>query len=197
VGYDLLAGIFFILLTPFVLAAFVVFWLVNAHDHEDLARRWRSYARTRGLDFAPPEGAWPNRTAAAITWASGDATLRLTTIGREARVRTRLVVRPRVTLLGALSWICDEGAAARIRTRERPAGFTPRIVSDRVRRALLALRQRDRVTLRYQRGRVVVEWSGGEISDARLDDARRLGEAIAESVDQAFRAPARIRKPAA
>jgi hypothetical protein len=197
VGYDLLAAIFFVLMTPFVLAAFVAFWFVNARDHEELAQSWASYARTRGLDYAPPEGEWPNRTAAVIRWTNGDATLLLTTVGREAKVRTRLIVRPRATLLGALTWICDEGASARIRTRERPAGFAQRIVDERVRRALLALRQRDRVTLRYRRGRVVVEWPGGELNDARLDAARRLGEAIAESIDEAFHVPAQIRKPAA
>jgi len=197
VGYDLLAAVFFVVMTPVVLVAFVIFWVVNARDHEELATSWRRYARARSLDFAAPEGAWPNRTAPAITWTSGDATLCLTTVGREAKVRTRLTVRPRATLLGSLVWICDEGAAARVRMAERPAGFAQRIVDQRVQRALLGLRQRDRVTLGYRRGRVVVEWPGGELNDARLDEARRVGEAIARGVDEEFRRPALVRKPAA
>ena len=196
-GYDLLAAIFFVLMTPFVLAAFVAFWFVNARDHEELARSWGAYARARDLDFAPPEGEWPNRSAARISWASGDATLRITTVGREAKVRTRLVVRPRATLLGSLRWICEEGAAPRVRTAERPTGFTERLVSERVRRALLELRQRDRVTLSYRRGMLTVEWQGGERNAARLDAARRLGEALAERVAEEFHRPARLRRPAA
>jgi hypothetical protein len=197
VGYDLLAAVSFIVLTPVVIVAFVIFWFVNARDHEALAATWRSYARARGLDFEPPGGEWPNRTAPGITWTTEAATLRLTTIGREAKVRTRLVVRPRATLLGSLVWICEEGGSGAIRTAERPAGFGERIVPPDVRRALLALRQRDRVTLAYRKGRVVVEWPGGEQSEARLDEARRAGEAIAESVVAAFCRPAVERKPAA
>lgn len=196
-GYDLLAAIFFVMLTPFVIAAFIAFWFVNARDHEELARSWCSYARTRELDFVGPEGEWPNRTAAAITWTDGGASFRLTTVGREAKVRTRLVVRPRATFLGSLVWICEEGATGRVRTSERPAGIAQRIVSERVRRALLALRQRDRVSLTYRRGRVVVEWPDGELNDARLDAARRLGEALAESVDEEFRKVAERQRPAA
>lgn len=60
-----------------------------------------------------------------------------------------------------------------------------------------ALRQRDRVTLRYRRGKVTIEWPGGERSDARLDDARRLGERVAIAVAEQFRAPALATKPAA
>lgn len=196
-GYDLLAAIFFVMLTPFVIAAFVTFWIVNALDYEALAASWRSYARTRELEFIGPEGEWPNRTAAAITWTDAGASFRFTTVGREAKVRTRLVVRPRATLLGSLVWVCEEGAAARVRTSQRPAGMGQRIVSERVRRALLALRQRDRVSLTYRRGRAVVEWPGGELNDARLDAARRLGEALVESVDEEFRKVAERQRPAA
>jgi hypothetical protein len=198
VGYDLLAAIFFVLMTPVVLVAFVIFWVVNARDHEDLARSWRRYARTRALDFAQPHGEWPNRSAPAISWTSDHATLRITTVGREAKVRTRLTVRPRATLLGSLVWICDAGGAARIATKARPAGLAQRVVGERVQRALLALRQRDRVTLGYRRGRVTVEWPGGETNDARLDDARRLGDEIARSINEEFHRPALVEhEPAA
>jgi hypothetical protein len=197
VGYDLLAAVFFILLTPVVIAGFCAFWVVNARDHEALASCWQAYARARALTFVAPEGEWPNRTSAAIAWTSEGATLRLTTIGREAKVRTRLTVKPDATLLGTLLWICDEASAGRIRTSERPAGFAQRIVSPRVERALLALRQRDRVTLRYRRGRITIEWPGGELNDARLDAARRLGEEVATAVAEEFRGRALARKPAA
>jgi hypothetical protein len=197
VGYDLLAAIFAICMTPFVIAGFCVFWVVNARDHEELASCWKAYARTRSLEFIAPRGEWPNRSAAAIAWESGEAELRLTTIGREAKVRTRLTVKPRATLLGSLVWICDESFEDRVRLQERPEGFARRIVGQRVERALLSLRQRDRVTLSYRRGRITVEWPGGERSDARLDDARRLGEEVASTIDAEFRATALVRSPAA
>lgn len=200
VGYDLLVAITFVVMTPVVVVGFIVFWMVNARDHEELAALWRGYAKQRGLDFVEPEGDWPNRTAPAITWSDELAELRITAIGREARVRTRLVIRPRSTLLGTLTMAFDAaGGASDLELRERPAGFAQRIVTDGVRRLLLGFRQRDRVMVRYRRGRITVEWPGGERNDARLDEARRLGEEIARTVDREFRgtALAAVRKPAA
>lgn len=197
-GYDLLVAVTFVVMTPVVIAGFIVFWIVNARDHEELAAIWRGYAKKRGLALVEPEGEWPNRTAPAITWSDELAQLRITTVGREAAVRTRLVIRPRSTLLGALAMVVAEAGAADIELRERPAGFRHRIVTDDVRRMLLGFRQRDRVTVRYRRGRVTVEWPGGERNDARLDEARRLGDAMARTVDREFRATAlaAVRQPA-
>jgi hypothetical protein len=199
VGYDLLVAITFVVMTPVVLVGFVVFWVVNARDHEELAALWRRYAAARGLGFVEPKGDWPNRTAPAISWTDEVAALRITAIGREAKVRTRLVVRPRSTLLGTLAMSIDEAGAGDVIVRERPVGFADRILTDAVRRALLGVRQRDRVTVSYRRGRATVEWPGGERNDARLDEARRVGEEIARTIDAEFRAPATsvARKPAA
>ena len=166
-GYDLLAAVFFIVMTPAVIAGFALFWVVNARDREELASRWREYAARRGLDFVEAQGDWPNRTAPAIEWKDADATVQITAVGREARVRTRLVVRPRGALLGTLAVSIDGGGAGAIAVRARPEGLAPRIFSERVRRAILGFRQRDRVTLVYRRGRVIVEWPGGEQNDAR------------------------------
>lgn len=198
-GYDLLVAVTFVILTPVVIAGFVVFWIVNARDHEELAAFWRGYAKKSGLDFVEPGGDWPNRSAPAITWSDELAELRITAIGREASVRTRLVVRPRSTLLGALSMVVDGAGPGDVELRERPAGFGQRIVTEDMQRLLLGFRQRDRVTVRYRRGRITVEWPGGERNDARLDAARRLGEEMARTVDGEFRATAlaAVRKPAA
>ncbi len=198
-GYDLLVVVTIVVMTPVVIAGFILFWTVNARDHEDLAAQWRGYANKRGLDFVEPEGSWPNRTAPAITWSDDLAQLRITSVGREARVRTRLVVRPRGTLLGTLTVAIDAHGAGDLELRERPAGFAQRIVTDRVRRTLLGFRQRERVVVRYRRGRITVEWPGGERNDARLDEARKLGEELARTVDHEFRAPAlaAVRQPAA
>jgi hypothetical protein len=186
-------------MTPVVFVGFIVFWVVNARDHEELAAFWQRYAAARGLTYVAPTGEWPNRTAPAMTWTDEVAELRVSAVGREATVRTRLVIRPRSTLLGTLAMSIDEAGAGDVSLRERPVGFAERILTDRVRRALLGFRQRDRVTVTYRRGRITIEWPGGERNDARLDEARRVGEEIARTIDAEFRgAPAQLeRKPAA
>ena len=190
-GYDLIAAAFAVVLTPFVILGFILFWVVNARDHEELAASWRAYAMKRGLDFHEPEGEWPNRTSPAIAWRDGDADLRICALGREAKVRTRLVVRPGATLLGKVALSIDgSGAGDDVHVREHPPGLARRILSERVRRLLLGLRQRDRVMLTYRRGRITVEWPGGEQNEARLDDARNVGEELARTIDEEFRATA-------
>jgi hypothetical protein len=203
VGYDLLAAIGFVVLTPMVVVGFVIFWVINARDHEELARIWGRYAAARGLAFEGPAGEWPNRTSPALAWRHEGAELRLATVGREARVRTRLTVRPQSALLGTLVAISEPNDAGRFRSRERPRGFATRLMNDRVTRQLRGFQQRDRIVLSYRRGRVTVEWPGGELNDARLDEARRLGEELAAAIDAQFRAaavhhegPARQRSPA-
>ena len=189
-GYDLLAAILFVALTPFVLAGFILFWTVNARDHEELAASWRGYARKRELTFVEPEGDWPNRTAPGITWNDDGTELRLSAVGREARVRTRLSIKPRCALLGTFSVLVRESGDPEV-IRERPAAFTQRVVSDRVRRALLGFRQRDRITLGSRRGRITLEWASGEQNHARLDEARRVAAEIARAIDEQFHAAAR------
>ncbi len=198
-GYDLLVAVTFVVMTPVVIVGFILFWMVNARDHEELAALWRDYAKKRGLVFVEPEGDWPNRSAPVITWSDGLAELRLTAIGKEARVRTRLVIRPRGTLLGTLTMAVDAADAGDLSLRERPPGFARRIVTADVRRLLLGFRQRERLVVRYRRGSITVEWPGGERNDARLDEARRLGSSMAAAVDHEFRATAlaAVRKPAA
>jgi hypothetical protein len=197
VGYDLLAALFFAAMTPVVVVGFIVFWMVNANDHAELASAWRRYAASRGLRFVPPENDWPNRTSPSIAWRHDEAELRISAVGREARVRTRLTIRPRSKLLGTLHAISDPAEARGFRMREHPRGFGARILDDRVTRVFRGFRQHDRLVLTYRRGRVTFEWPGGELSDARLDEARQLGERIAEVIDEQFHAAARASKPAA
>ena len=72
-GYDLLAAVFLVAITPFVIAGFVLFWMVNAKDHDDVARTRRAFARARGVEFVPPVGEWPNRTAPTLAWTEDEA----------------------------------------------------------------------------------------------------------------------------
>ena len=200
-GYDLVAALLFMAITPLVIAGFVMFWVVNASDQEELARVWASFAGARGLALSAPEGEWPNRTAPAIVWTEERAELRITTVGREAQVRTRLTVRPRGPLLGTLAMELGHHGTAPALLTDRPARFGERILTERVMRMLLGFRQHQRLVVTYRRGRVVVEWPGGEMNDARLDEARRLGAEIARTIDDEFRATERraasARQPAA
>jgi len=194
VGYDLLAAAFFVLLTPIVLVGFVAFWVVTARDREEHGAFLEGYARARGLAFLPAAGEWPNRTSAAVEWSEGGVRMRLSVLGREARAKTRLTIRPRSTLLGALVATPDVETRAFVRTlRERPAKFGERILDERVTRALLGFCQRDRVVLTYRRGRVLLDWPGRETNDARLDQARLVASEIARAVDAKFRAAAAAR----
>jgi hypothetical protein len=198
VGYDVLAALCMMAVTPFVICGFVLFWRMNARDHDELAASWRSYARKRGFDFVEPAGEWPNRTAPIVTWKDDGTTYRLCAIGREAQVRTRLVIRPRAALLGTLALSIDEHGAGRLHVREHPAAFRQRVVSDGVHRFLLELRQRDRVSLSYRRGLITIEWPGGEQNELRIDAAVKAGaEAVSTVASEFRRGLATTQRPAA
>lgn len=182
-GWDALAGIFFVVSTPIILLGFVVFWIVTARDHAALEELWKRYAARRGLELVPAAGEWPNRTNPAMTWTKGETTFRIAARGREARMRTRASAHPRGVLLGTFRVVVEDGALA---IAGRPASLAERIVGESVRRALLAFHQRDRVVLTYRRGEIAVEWRGAERNDARLDEARALVERLAERIDDAF-----------
>ncbi|MBX3185537.1 MAG: hypothetical protein KF819_00925 [Labilithrix sp.] len=190
-GYDLLGAALFVMITPLVILGFVAFWFVNARDRAELEGRWRAYAEARAIEYVPATGEWPNRTSPAIRWTLEGAELRLWTIGREASRRTRLAVRPRGALLGSLRATTEGAAPGTFAIRERPAGFSRRILTPEVTRTLLGFSQHDVVTVHHRRGCLVFEWPGGELNDARLDEARRAGEAIARALASEFTAPSR------
>lgn len=190
-GYDLLGAALFMLLTPVVIVGFVAYWVVAARDRAELEVRWRAYAAARALEYVAASGEWPNRTSPAIRWTCDPAELWLTTRGREAKRRTRLAVRPRGALLGSLVATTEGAAPGTLRTRERPAKFSDRLLPQEVTRRLLGFAQGERVTISYLRGRLSIEWPGGELNDARLDEARRLGELMARAMDSAFQATSR------
>jgi hypothetical protein len=191
VGYDLLGAALFLMITPVVILGFVAFWMVTARDRAELEICWRSYAKARGLDFVAASGEWPNRTSPALAWTFEGADLRLSTIGRESKRRTRLMAHPRSALLGALVATTEGAAPGTFRTRARPSRFSRRILTDELTRTVLGFSQHDHVTLTYRRARVVFEWPGGEMNEARLDEARRLGELLVHAIDDEFLATSR------
>lgn len=200
-GYDLLAALLFAALLPLVILGFVGFWIMTSRDRANVAETWQRYASRHALAFEPPEGEWPNRTSPVISWSEGGVAFRLEPLGREAHSRTRLTIRPaRAKLLGRFSvaprsHVTGEGTARGIedpvfltayRVLEQPAGLARRVLTPAVRRALLGFRQGDSVTLGFRRGRAQLEWPGGELNDARLDEARRLGDLLAIALEDAF-----------
>ncbi len=201
-GYDLLAGLFFAALLPSVLLGFAAYWRMTNRARTVVEGAFRAYATSRGLAFVEPAGEWPNRTNPACEWSSGGARFRLETVGKESRVRTRLTARPESSLLGRLSVapratvgdgppplaFDDVAFLSVFRVLESPPGFARRVLDDCVRRSLAGFRQGDTVTLGYRRARLVLEWPGAELNDARLDEARRVAELVAQAVDETFSA---------
>jgi hypothetical protein len=183
-GYDLLAAIGFAILLPAVVLGFVGFWALTHRERQGVEDSWRDYAARRGLAFREAEGDWPNRSSPSLEWTLGTTRFRLLTMGREARAHTRLVVEPAEKILGTLVVVAS--AAPALRVRATPAVLEARLLDDAVRRALLAFKQLGAVSLAYRRGRVVIEWRGRETREARLDEARALGEAVARAVEAGF-----------
>lgn len=205
-GYDLLAAVFFAMLVPAVLVGFVAYWFATARARVHTERTWEGYAQRHGLTFQPAEGEWPNRTSAVLQWTDDAGTsFRLEALGREARIRTRLTVHPKVALAGSLSvaplhavpeapapaGLDDAAFLATYRVIERPAGFAERVLTAEVRRGLLGFHLGDTVTLGYRRGNAILEWPGGEMNDARLDQARALAAGVADALRDAFHAAGR------
>lgn len=183
-GYDLLAGLLFVALTPLVVLAFVVTWIMTHDRRSEVEEIWERYATSRALRFVAAEGEWPNRTNPSILWETDGLLFRLVLRGREAHVATRIEVRPRGTILGTAVISPSDGVT--FRTFEKPEGTARRLFGDEARKALLAFWQGDDVSVTYRRGLLVVAWAGGETNDARLDEARQVAARIASSVEDGF-----------
>jgi hypothetical protein len=197
-GYDLLGGLLLAVLVPLVIVGFVLFWVTTNRERARIEEMWASYAAARAREYVPARGDWPNRTSPSVRWRREDIAFDLTVVGAEAQARTRLIARPRSTVLGAFVVRAD---ARRVRTSgaiedavfaqtfavsERPRGLATRVLGDDARRALLGFRQRDNVALSYRRGRVILEWPGRESNDARLDEAERVVGELVRGVEAAF-----------
>ena len=66
-GYDLLAAIGFVLLTPCVVLGFIAFWWMTNNERRVLEDEWRAFAEKHERDYEPAEGEWPNRTSPTVT----------------------------------------------------------------------------------------------------------------------------------
>ncbi|MBX3200804.1 MAG: hypothetical protein KF850_04645 [Labilithrix sp.] len=200
-GYEILVALFLTVLAPLVILGFVAFWAMTSRERALIEDTWRSYALSRGREYVPARGEWPNRTSPTVRWLDGDVRLQLSVAGVEAGARTRLVAWPRGKLLGTFTvvpkgrqsgtgGIHDAAFACAFAVTDKPSGLAARVLDARARRALLAFRQHDDVVLAYRRGKLILEWPGRESNDARLDEAARAMTELARGVDDAFRLPA-------
>lgn len=202
-GVELLVFVFMMLALPFVAAGFALHYREEGQTKVRVEGAWEKIARARGFTFVPAEGEWPNVTSARLEWEEQDGTrARLEAVLREGAVCTRLSVRPRALLLGQALVSTSDKNRSLLRTatddptfdavffvRERPAGFAARVVSARVRRALLAFRMGRYAALRYRRGALSLVWEEGEVNPARIDEARGVLALAAAEVDSSFSAP--------
>lgn len=180
-GYDLLAAVGFVLLTPCVVVGFIVFWWMTNNERRVLEDEWRAFAERRGRDYEPAEGEWPNRTSPAVTWESDGVRYRLESRGKEADVLTRLVAWPDVKVLGVVKVKVDAGRIefARVRVAQR-------LLTHEVRRRLLGFSQGQPIAFTFRRGRLLIEWSGREMNDARIDEAERVLAVSVSALRDAF-----------
>jgi len=204
VGLEVLAFIFILLALPFVTVGYAVHFRAKGQEKARFEGVWESLARARGYGFVPASGEWPNLSSARVEWEEADGSrFKLEAVLREGAVCTRLSARPPALLLGhALVSTSDKNHSlfavttgdrtfdAVFFVRERPSGFSSRVVTHDVRRALAAFRMGRYVALRYRRGDLSVVWEEGEENPARIDEARALLALAASEVERAFLEPA-------
>jgi hypothetical protein len=202
VGYDL----FVIALIVLSIVAAILFVVardrLRRRDEGDVSSVWSDYARERGLTFVPPEGEWPNRSVPRLSGNDGDLQVVLVREGEE--VVTRMELRPKESLLGRMHVTTADTAGApnlpRVVLEEtvldpalsvfsKPPQLAETVVTSDVARALSGFRMGGDLSFEYERGRIVLEWKGGERNGARLDEARRVVELIDRAMSAAFVRP--------
>lgn len=184
-GYDLLAWIGFVLMTPCVVIGFILFWWMTNAERRALEDEWRAFSERRGRDYEAAEGEWPNRTSPAVEWETDGVRFRLESRGKEADVVTRVVAWPDVKVLGVVQVKVDDGRIefARVRVAQR-------LLTREVRRRLLGFSQGQPVAFSFRRGRLLIEWAGRETNDARIDEAEQVLTVAVRALREAFVAAA-------
>jgi hypothetical protein len=197
-GYDVFA--ITLLLVSIVLAIVIVIvrYRLRQREEVDASQVWETYARDRKFTFVPGEGEWPNRSVPRIVSADGDLQIVLVRVGEQ--ILTRMELRPRESLLGRLH-VTTEAPVPNVPRVEltqelldpalvvhaKPAQLATSVLTKDVARALSAFRMGGHLSFEYERGRIVLEWKGGEENPARLDEAIRLVKLVDEAMSAAFR----------
>jgi hypothetical protein len=188
VGYDILLAVLCIAIVPLVLAGFVGYWIVTAHDRGALETAFAHYARSRRLELIPARGEWPNRSSPEVRWLDDGARYRLWVRGSEGKRTTSIEIQPAQAVLGRA--LISLASSAHWQVEEQPVGLAERVMGDTIRNALSAFRQGDAVRIELRRGRATLSWPGGECNETRLDEARALAFALSERLNAAFRSGA-------
>jgi hypothetical protein len=166
------------------------------NDEGELSRVWAAYARAQGMELIVPEGEWPNRSVPRLVGAG----VEIVAVREGEALVTRVEMRPPETVLGRLL-VTTEGAgtelprapierqtmSAELYVFALPASFAERVLTEEVARALSAFRMGGWMRLEYEKGRIALEWRGGELNAARLDEARRLIARVSGAMNEAFR----------
>ena len=163
---------------PFVCAGFAFTFWRKAAQQRGVAQAWRSYATRARLDFDPPTGAWPMVSSAVVRGESEAGPFRIELLGTHEQTRTLLTLRREPMRLGEFA-LDARGACV----NERPAGFATPLATQGFVRLYRAFALEASTELRYVRGAIELEWPGGELSAARLDEARRVATQAALMLD--------------
>jgi hypothetical protein len=205
-GPELLGFFMAFLALPAVIAGFWLRYRMASAEKARFEGIWERHARSRSREFSPSSGVWPNIDSARVTWQEEHGAFVIESVLREGEVCTRVSVRPRELLLGQILVSTEDGNrtlavaeplagegeqtdrtfTSAYFVRERPAGFARRMLTEDVRKRLLAFRMGGYAALRYRKGHVSLVWRGGEENPARLDEATELLRRASAAVSSAF-----------
>ena len=196
-GYDIIVIAGMVLSIVAAILFIVMRDRLRRRDELDVSSTWAAYARTHDCTFVPPSGEWPNRSVPRLVDTSGDLQLVLVREGEE--VVTRLELRPKESLLGRMHVttdatspnlphvvLTDDTLDPALTVFATPAQLAHAVLTKEVARALSGFRMGGSLSFEYARGRIVLEWKGGEQNGARLDEARVVAEAIDRAMSDAF-----------
>lgn len=165
---------------PFVCAGFAFTFWRKAAQQRGVAQAWRSYAARARFDFDPPAGTWPMVSSAVVRGDTDAGPFRIELLGTHEQTRTLLTLRREPMRLGEFA--LDAGGAC---VHQRPTGFASPLASPGFLRVYRAFALERSTELRYLRGAIELEWPGGELSAARLDEARAVATQAALMLDAA------------
>jgi hypothetical protein len=116
-----------------------------------------------------------------VSWQSDGVRFRLESRGKEADVVTRVLAWPDVKVLGVVQVKVDDGRIERAQVR-----VAQRLLTHEVRRRLLGFSQGQPIAFSFRRGRLLIEWAGREMNDARIDEAEQVLTVAVHALRDAF-----------
>lgn len=196
-GYDLFGIALALLSVVGAIVFLVVRNRLRRRDEGDMSSLWAEYARARGFAFVPPEGEWPNRSVPRVI--GNDDDLQIVLVREGELVVTRMELRPTESMLGRMHVttrastgnlphvvLTEDVLDLALSVFSKPPQLAVTVITTEVARALSGFRMGGALSFEYERGRIVLEWNGGERNAARLDEARRVVEIVDRAMSSAF-----------